>query len=121
MTMDKLFEKITTLYQTIDIYTSLIVYDRFHEKMMKSLFEKLTRHDFPIYIIDNIRFIDIDYLEKNYRMFAISNALYDEYLIKKHFDLSTTTVFFILGNDNIVDSFGSKTLNMQKNLHIIKA
>ncbi len=93
--IDEIIQFIDHIYETINIYHTLIFYNKEHSKTnLQNLINKLKEKEYPISIYNNEQ--DINLIELHSRIIVIEHNYIEKYFEKKQNDLSNITILLCL-------------------------
>lgn len=108
--MEHVFDFIDNIYQQINIYKSVIVYDILYQLEIDKLVDMMKLEDYPItHISDPIYESDI-----NTRIWVMSSKIFYRWIFFSGFNIENISVIFLIGNKS------SKTMSLIKNYRLAK-
>jgi hypothetical protein len=119
--MDKIINFLDHIYENIDIYQTLILYQDDRDDI-NDMRDQLYQKDYPVCIINNINLENLIQNENNLRVFIMnSNIFIDSYLKIKEFNLNKVTVILCLdeaSHEKINYYFKNNYINFADKLYI---
>ena len=111
---------IDNIYENINIYNSLIIYDAYQSYTIHNLINELILKDYPIYHLNHPT-DNLNYLENKYRMFIIPHDQFSSYIYNKKYDLTNISLILCLNKFNYVSKIlSNKDISISEDIFVFQ-
>jgi hypothetical protein len=110
--INKFSESIDSIYQSINIYRSIIIYNDTYNDIIKNLYSNLINNDYPVILLQDDNYDNLD----NYRMYIIN--IKDLYKYNIIFNTISTIIYLDDKDYNTITN--SEYINQFNNISLIK-